>query len=371
MFEGIASKLNAWRERHSLLLVHTETLNAYRSGKYPKEPTIGIGLAFQKGLLDAKVFCRYAWCQKALHEGPIFLQAWRKASKELEPVPKSRFYVYRPELVLDVALGLFKNEWTQGWLAESLDDTRSSSMRVVNWIQERDPHWIGNNLDFNLFASSMSVWDALLYHDTSTSAWAMKKWPDRILNHQFPWSDWLNGVTPWMYPITQNAYSAPKEEWTRIAQHIQAWSPLLGMMPEEQLRKAITLLGFPKKEIRHGASDRGILWKALTNNVPLDIAGPIGAALACAWPDMSPDCVAIKRHFYPELGNATVACDVARQQDNGFPSDEVWSSGAWATLFLYDTPSAWVNAVVDAWSRTKENLDKPAIELDLPLHFLD
>ena len=124
-----------------------------------------------------------------------------------------------------------------------------------------------------------------------------------------------------------------------------------------------------KKELHLGEyNDRGLLWNALTSNVPTDIANSIGAALGCTWPDMHSDCLAIKRHFHPELEEEqTVANDI----ENSVAPQNTWSSGALATLFLYDKSEQWVQAMVNVWASKQNNLNNPTMEIELPLSVFD
>ena len=111
MFERIAIDLNAWRKGRESLALHAKTLTAYCSGKYPRNPTIGIGLAFQQGLLKARVLYQHAWCRDALQEGPIFLEAWKKASTQAKPIKNVRQFLYQPKDVLDDAMCTFQRAW--------------------------------------------------------------------------------------------------------------------------------------------------------------------------------------------------------------------------------------------------------------------
>ncbi len=323
------------------------------------------------GLLEDKVLCQYAWTQKALHEGPIYLEAWRKASKGLKATRKSSYYPYLPKNALDGAMGVFEMTWKKGWGPQSKDDTGSPALRLVQWVHTRDPHWISSHLDDMFFSSSMSVWDTLLYHDTSTSAWAMQQWPERLIDSTFAWNDWLTDTGPWMYPIFNKSYEFPKEQWLDVARHFSAWSPLQSVDPEQRVHKAVALIGFPGKDFRpHNSSHRGILWKALTCGAPPEITEPIGAALACTWPDMHPDCLAIKRHFYPELGNVNSAYDASLPHNHAFSANHLGSSGARATIFLYDSPQLWVQAMLDTWAHNPARA-APRMEIELPVNFLD
>lgn len=373
MFERIAAHVQSWREQRKSAQLHSDTLDSYRRGEYPDHPTIGLGRAFMDGLLEPSVMCQHAWTQKALHEGPIYLEAWRKASAGLRVKSKrARYYPYLPKNALDVAMSAFRSDWKKGWGPEYEGDTRSPALRAVQWVHRRDPHWIGANLDAVFFGSSMSVWDTLLYHDHDTSAWVMNTWPERLVGHQFPWKDWLSDNAPWMYPILKNTYDMPAEQWLVLSKHLAKWSPLQGMEPETQLRQAVALMGWPNEEIMpHNSSDKGVLWRALTQGVPADIGDPIGAALACAWPDMHPDCIAIKRHFYPALGNFTLAYAASLPEEAAFSANDSRSSGARATVFLYDSPQAWVHAMLGTWAQTRAGLENPAMEMELPGNLLD
>lgn len=372
MLDRISNIVQSWREQRRGSIEHSQTLRSYRLGEYPDNPTIGLGAAFQAGLLEPKVLCQYAWTQKALHEGPVYLEAWRTASTGLKRTKTSSYYPYLPKNALDVAMSASQMDWKKGWGPESAEDKASPAMRLVQWVHTRDPNWIGNHLDDTFFSSSMSVWDTLLYHDTSTSSWVMANWPERLAGEKFAWGDWLAHTGLWMYPILSRSHQFPKEQWQEVANHLANWAPLSDAQPERKVRNAVALIGFPGKEFRdHDSSSRALLWKALTRGVPADMADPIGAALACAWPDMHPEAAAIKRHFYPQLENTAFAYNASLPDDTGFSTHDCGSSGALATAFLYDTPQAWVQAMMDTWSLTKTAAGAPSMEMELPSNLLD
>lgn len=369
MLTRLPHLVHTWIAQRRNARQHSETLMAYQKGDYPENPSIGIGQAFLDGILDRHVLCKYAWTQKALHEGPAYLEAWRKASMQLKITKKERRYAYSAKNALDVAMSAHEMKWKKGWPAQYEGDTRSPAMRLVEWVHNKDPHWIGGNLDVTFFSSSMSVWDTLLYHDISTSAWVMERWPERLEGNKLAWTDWLADTTPWMYPLISKSFSFSKQHWEDVANHIAQWSPLRTLEPAKQLQEAFMLLDFPGKNFRpNDASHRGLLWKALTRDVPTHIADPIGAALACAWPDMHPNDVAIKRLFYPELENTTFASNASLPNEAAF-SDR--HAEALATAFLYDSPQAWVKAMLDTWGKRLEGVDEETVTLALPSNLLD
>ena len=369
VFERIVQAVFSSKHQRRERTKHADTLEAYKSGEYPAHPTIGLGQAILDGLLEPKVIHQYAWTQKALHEGPVYLEAWSKASVGLHAGRRLRRYPYRAKNALDVAMSAHSVDWKKGWGPQSDKETSSPAMRLVQWVHERDPHWIGSNLSSTFFSSSMSVWETLLYHDTSTSRWAIEKWPEKLEGHEFPWRDWLGGTAPWMYPILKDSCRMPEAQWVDVAEHLAGWYPLQNMTVLEQLKKAMDLLGQPKKDIRpHDSSDRGIFWKALTTRVPSEFADPIGAALACAWPGMDPDCLAIKRHFYPDLGTLPMEDAALRASASGFPGH---AAAASATVFLYDSPQAWIQAMMNSWAQNNNELGSSAIQLELPSNLLE
>lgn len=372
MLTRLSNTVNTWLKQRQETQLHLETLQAYQRGEYPENPSIGIGQAVMAGILEPRVLCQHAWTQKALKEGPIYLEAWRRASAGLKRTRKASYYPYLPKNALDVAMSVHEMGWKTGWPASSPEDTRSPAMRLVQWVHDRDPHWIGSNLDTTFFSSSMSVWDTLLYHDPSTSNWIMEKFPVRLDEHKFAWKDWLADTGSWLYPMFNKSFDFPKEQWLEIAEHLSHWSLVQTTDPIEQLNEALTLIGFPGKDFGpHLLSNRGLLWKSMTTDVPTEIADPLGAALACAWPDMHPDCLAIGRHFYPQLVNAMPAFVASLPEAVGFTGHAPLASGAVATASLYESPQAWVQAMMDAWSKTKEGFEYPAVEIELPYNFLD
>lgn len=366
MIEFISSRIASWRLQRQRTVLHKDTLEAFRQGTYPEHPSIGLGDAYLQGLLEAKVLCSHAWINHALAEGPSFLEAWRKAYLLFRESKKSCYAPYLPRDVLDATL-----KTGIGWAAQSADeDPNANVLRVVQWVHKHNPQWLSSNLDSIFFRSSMSVWETMLYSDPATSRWAMQQWPERLTGQTFAWKEWISDTFSWTYPMFHNSLSASNAQWHEVANHLSAWSPLKDMEPLEQLNEAIALLKFHKAETNpHSSSNRGLCWKALTSNAPPELADAVGAALGCAWPDMHPDCLAIKRHFHPELVHPPWDDAASPPRDTECASDTPWLSSTRATLFLYDTSAQWVQAIVHSWEQ--QQLPQETVSIELPTNLFD
>lgn len=372
MFGTIAHRLTQWRAQREGLARHEDTLRMFRKGEYPTHATIGLGQAFLTHLVDARTVCGSPWIRAAMHEGPAFLEAWRKASLQLKLSKTKGYYTYSPQKALDSIMSGFQKPWTVGWGPLFEGDERSPSMRVVDWVHRRDPQWIGNNLDVQLFTSSMSVWESLLYRDVDTSAWVVAQWPKRYNQQTFPWRDWATNECMWLYPLVFKCQERSPSEHGRLVAHLSAWSPLNGLAPAQRLQEAMAMLELPPNIQKNQASiptaDRGLIWKALTHGMPIDVVDPIGAALACAWPDMHPDCTAIARHFYPELQPVSWEHEALPTDGPACPKNDALR-GSFATASLYNDPLVWAHAF--AQTLVPDGAQEHATDVSLPANLLD
>lgn len=370
MFGTIAQRLQDWRAQRERRVEHDGTLRMFRKGEYPAHPTIGLGEAFLTHLVDARTVCGHPWIRLAMHEGPAFLEAWRKASLQLRLSKTKGYCTYSPKEALDSIMSAFQEPWSVGWGPQYEGDARSPSLRVVEWVHRRDPHWLGGNLDVQLFTSSMSVWESLLYRDVDTSDWACTQWPERYKQQQFPWKDWAASESMWLYPLMFKSDARSPAEHAKLTRHLHAWSPLSTVAPTQRLQAAIAMMESPadmQNKCVLPTADRGLVWRALTYGMPADIVDPIGAALACEWPDMHPDCTAIARHFYPLLQSTSWV-------QGALPTDEMacqkndTTRGSFATASLYSDPFAWAHAF--AQQLTAENA-QDRVSVELPQNLFD
>lgn len=366
MIDFISNRIAQWRLQRQRLVLHEDTLNAYKQGHYPSAPSIGLGDAYLQGLLEARVLCGHSWLESGIAEGPSFLDAWKSASQVFRNNKKSCYAPYLSRDVLDLVLtrGV-------GWAPKNEDEKPNEGvLRVVKWVHQHNPQWIGNHLDDIFFRSSMSVWDTMLYSDHATSTWAMEQWPKHFKDQHLAWNDWVKDEFSWNYPMFQHSLRYSSEQWHNTAKHLAGWSPLKGFEPMEQLERALALFNNAKiVEAPDRSSHRGLCWKALTVDVPPELADAIGAALALAWPDMHPDCLAIKRHFYPDLEHPTWPAEASPQPVAACPTHGAWLSSTGATLFLYDTPTEWIDAIVQSWHQTHGHQEH--FSLALPSNLLE
>ncbi len=365
MFGTIAQRLQDWRALRERRAQHDDTLRMFRKGDYPTHASIGLGEAFLAHLVDAQTVCGHPWIRSAMHEGPLFLEAWRKASLQLKSYRTKGYCMYTPKAALDSIMSAFEEPWAQGWGPQFDGDARSPSFRVVQWIHARDPHWMGSNLDVQLFTSSMSVWESLLFRDVQTSEWACTQWPERYRQQKFPWNDWAASESMWLYPLVFKCHARSPAEHAKLTAHLHGWSPLRGMEPMQRLQAAIAMMPLPanaQEKCVLERADRGLIWRALTHGMPPSIVDPIGAALACEWPDMHPDCTAIARHFYPLL-QPTEWVQEALPADASLCTKVDLLRGSFATASLYSEPLAWVEAFAQQLNPAAGIENTTAVEL--------
>lgn len=357
MLSSLIKNYSAWRERRFDYGAHQDTLNSYAQGVYPNKPSIGIGQAYQKGLLRAEVLCSYRWVREALNEGPVFLESWYDASLKGRRIPNKRVpFHYSPKEVLDTALGLFDKSWMTGWL----NPDTSPAMAVISWVETKDPHWCGNHLEETFFSSSLSLWDSIFYHDIDTSRWAIKEWPERAKETRHPWKDWIENKFSWLYSISHQSFLFPLDKWWDVVDHMALWSPFkasntTSLRESEILSRAIELTGIPTDASLNMelSAHRGIHWFALVHGLPPGLTHPIGAALGATWPGMDPTCIAIGRHFYPNM--QYVSWPDSPNVDIS-PAQNAWHNVAASTMFFYEDPQSWSAALVKSWA---EQLTQP------------
>lgn len=347
MFHQLSSRISTWLRQCHLSLDTRETMKSYIRGVYPENPSIGLGQAYLDGVLDANVLCQYRWVHEAMREGPVFLEAWRKATQELNHASKKRIYVpYDPLDIIDFCLASSGNSWGLGWSGTS----SSALMNVINKVHMLDPSWL---VDYLSVQTTDAPLHNLLYSDIVVSRWIIATFPEHVKSQTIPWTEWLEDTNPWLYKITYDVFELSPEKWHSTVELLAQWSPVVSSLNADasaQVLEAICLMGPNKKptDIEYMAR-RGLYWQALSSDLPIELSTPLGAALGCSWPKMDVKAFNILKHFNPSTPEELFRIH-ASSKDDEKNKDDSWLDIASGTLFLYQDPQKWCYAMALAWN---------------------